>query len=155
MPDRHLCRLDEIWVASPIYLITTCTNGRAHRLANDEFHAIATEVWRNCREHYLWSVGRYVIMPDHVHFFAFDNQEKLTLSDFVGKWKEWTAKYCRRRLGFMMPLWQPDFFDHVLRSAESYEQKWEYVRSNPIRAGLVESADKWKYQGELAQLRYD
>jgi putative transposase len=138
-----------------MYFITTCAKGRTPRLANDMFRAIAIEVWRSCQENYEWSIGRYVIMPDHVHFFVFDSQEKRTLSELVGKWKEWTAKYCQRQLGFTMPLWQPDFFDHVLRSAESYEQKWEYVRSNPIRAGLVESADKWKYQGELAQLRYD
>ena len=27
------------------------------------------------------------------------------------------------------PLWQPGFFDHVLRNDESYSQKWEYVRA--------------------------
>ena len=63
--------------------------------------------------------------------------------------------YCRRRLGFMMPLWQPEYFDHVLRSSESYEEKWEYVCNNPIRAGLAESVDEWKHQGEFTQLRGD
>jgi putative transposase len=47
------------------------------------------------------------------------------------------------------PLWQPGFFDHVLRNDESYSQKWEYVRENPVRAGLVARADEWPYQGEL------
>jgi len=36
-----------------------------------------------------------------------------------------------------------------------YEEKWEYVRNNPTRAGLAESADGWKYQGEVTQLRCD
>jgi hypothetical protein len=35
------------------------------------------------------------------------------------------------------PLWQPGFFDHVLRNDESYSKKWEYVRENSVRAGLV------------------
>jgi putative transposase len=55
----------------------------------------------------------------------------------------------------MMPLWQPEFFDHVLRSSDSYEEKWDYVRNNPIRAGLTESANEWKYQGEVTQNRYE
>ena len=135
--------------------MTICADGRLPRLANDDFHAIAIEVWRNCEEHYGWTVGRYVIMPDHVHFFAYDSHVESTLSEFVGKWKEWTAKNCRRRLGFLMPLWQPEFFDHILRSSESHEEKWEYVRNNPTRAGLAESADGWKYQGEVTQLRCD
>ena len=47
------------------------------------------------------------------------------------------------------PLWQPGFFDRALRNDESYSQKWEYVRANPVRAGLVARADEWPYQGEL------
>ncbi|HET9418906.1 MAG TPA: hypothetical protein VFO30_06155, partial [Chthoniobacterales bacterium] len=46
-------------------------------------------------------------------------------------------------------LWQPGFFDHVLRSADSYGEKWNYVRDNPVRAGLVRDANDWRYQGEV------
>ena len=47
------------------------------------------------------------------------------------------------------PLWRPGFFDHVLRNNESYSQKWEYVRENPVRAELVVRADEWPYRGQL------
>jgi hypothetical protein len=46
-------------------------------------------------------------------------------------------------------LWQPAFFDHILRSDESYGEKWNYVRENPVRAGLVKSSVDWPYQGEI------
>jgi hypothetical protein len=46
--------------------------------------------------------------------------------------------------------WQKSFFDHVLRSDESAAEKWEYVRQNPVRAGLVASADEWPYAGEIS-----
>jgi hypothetical protein len=49
-------------------------------------------------------------------------------------------------------LWQPGFFDHILRSDESYAEKWNYVRDNPVRAGLVKDADKWPYQGEVVRI---
>ena len=71
-----------------------------------------------------------------------------------GKWKEWTAKHTGRRLGWRMPLWRPEFFDHLLRSTESYSQKWDYVRTNPVRAKLVGAADEWLYQSELAELSW-
>lgn len=45
--------------------------------------------------------------------------------------------------------WQPGFFDHLLRGEESYREKWEYVRENPVRAGLVEHAEQWPFQGEI------
>ncbi|MFB3881745.1 MAG: hypothetical protein ACE149_10800 [Armatimonadota bacterium] len=40
----------------------------------------------------------------------------------------------------------------MLRSGESYGQKWEYVRMNPVRAGLVANPDDWPYQGEIVQI---
>ena len=49
-------------------------------------------------------------------------------------------------------FWQPGFFDHLLRNDESYAQKWEYVRQNPVRAGLVKSAEDWPYQGEVVRI---
>jgi hypothetical protein len=49
-------------------------------------------------------------------------------------------------------LWQPGFFDHLLRNTESYGQKWEYVRENPVRAGLVARAEDWPYHGEIVVL---
>ena len=35
------------------------------------------------------------------------------------------------------PFWDEESFDHVLRSDESWEEKREYIRNNPVRAGLV------------------
>ena len=46
-------------------------------------------------------------------------------------------------------LWQPGFFDHLLRSSESYAEKWNYVRENLVRAGLVDDAANWPYHGEI------
>src|SRR4030095_9854688 len=44
------------------------------------------------------------------------------------------------------------FFDHLIRHGESYSEKWEYVRQNPVRAGLVHQADDWPWQGEIVRL---
>jgi REP element-mobilizing transposase RayT len=151
----HLRRLDRIWVDNPIYFITICTNNRRAVLASELIHSIFREVWGNAEKLYRWYVGRYVIMPDHVHFFCASHAEATTLSRFVGKWKEWTAKYAHRRFGILLPLWQVEFFDHVLRSSESYEEKWEYTRDNPVRANLAPRSQDWPYQGELHDLRLE
>jgi len=47
-----------------------------------------------------------------------------------------------------------DFFDHVLRSEESYEEKWHYVRENPVRARLVKRWQEWPFAGEIFDLEY-
>ena len=65
------------------------------------------------------------------------------------KWKEWTSKRINAALHQSGSLWQEEFFDHVLRSDESYAAKWEYVRRNPVRAGLVARAEDWPYWGHV------
>ena len=69
---RHLRRLDQIFDASgsPLFFITVCTRRRLTVLAQPAVHDILVTGWRNALRVYGWMVGRYVVMPDHVHFFA-------------------------------------------------------------------------------------
>jgi len=48
--------------------------------------------------------------------------------------------------------WQSGHWDTRLRPGEGYAQKWEYVRNNPVRRGLVHHPDDWPYQGEIFPL---
>jgi putative transposase len=108
--------------------------------------------WSNTLTRHGWSVGRYVIMPDHVHFFARPAREAKPLFVFMRLWKEWTSKRLILECDFANPIGQAEFSDHVLRSNENYGLKWTYVRNNPVRAGLVAKADDWPWQGEMEQL---
>jgi REP-associated tyrosine transposase len=121
--QRHLRRLRQIWVGPPLFFVTTCSFNRRRDLATRHFHEICRKVWQNCEEFYDWYVGRYTIMPDHAHFFCFPRSEEHSLHTFIGKWKEWTAKYAHRRFSVEVPLRQPEFFDHLLRSEDSYREK--------------------------------
>ena len=47
---------------------------------------------------------------------------------------------------------QAHSFHHRLRQNESYSEKWDYVRKNPVRAGLIADPDHWPYQGVLNEL---
>ena len=83
-------------------------------------------------------------MPDHVHLFV-RGDDSFVLSRWVGGLKLAMSVAVAKQ----QRLWQPGFFDHVLRSSESYAEKWNYVRENPVRAGLVDHAADWPYQGEI------
>jgi putative transposase len=145
----HLQRLDRIWIENPIFFITTCTNKRRNILANPTTTAILLEEWVHAKENHDWYIGRYVIMPNHVHFFCAPRGEANDLSIFIKFWKEWTSKKIRKACGIDVNVWQSEFFDHLLRSEESYEQKWNYVFNNPVRAGLVKEPKEWRWKGEI------
>jgi REP element-mobilizing transposase RayT len=155
MPDRgHLHRLGDVWIERPIYFVTACAAGRSPILARADVFAIVRAELDAARARHGWAVGRFVLMPNHLHFFCSNGEAgAVSLSRFVGSFKEWTAKRMVRSLGLRAPIWQREFFDHVLRSDESYDAKWRYVVENPVRAGHVATAEIWPYAGEIAALR--
>jgi len=153
---RHLRRLDRISerIAAPLFYITCCVRDRRSVLAQPRVASVLAESWQVAGMSYRWPVGCYVIMPEHVHFFASPlGDEAKSLSGFVGGWKRWTQREIRKAV-MQTFAWQAEFFDHLLRSDESYESKWEYVRANPVRAGLVASSDEWPFQGEMNVLAW-
>jgi putative transposase len=47
------------------------------------------------------------------------------------------------------PISQRSFWDRQIRSGDEYDQKWLYVRDNPVRDRLVENPDDWPFQGSI------
>jgi hypothetical protein len=50
--------------------------------------------------------------------------------------------------------WQTGHWDTRLRRTENYQEKWAYVRENPVRKNLVTRADDWPFQGMLNVLQW-
>jgi REP element-mobilizing transposase RayT len=134
----------------PLYLVTICTLHRrpfpSAQIVNSALVAYAMRA-----ADFNVRVGRYVVMPDHIHLFVQGGDQFI-----LGEW----VKGLKRSIFNAHPeprpaqLWQPGFFDHLLRSAESYSQKWNYVLNNPVRAGLVARAEDWPYSGEIVSLEH-
>jgi REP element-mobilizing transposase RayT len=136
IPNRHI-----------IVLITVCTKNRQPWLAAPEVHEILISVWREAT---AWLVGRYVIMPDHIHLFASPRDETVSLESWVRYWKSQFSKRHKNP----NHRWQVGYWDTTLRSNESYDEKWDYVHNNPVRHGLVSRPEDWPYQGEIFVLEW-
>jgi REP element-mobilizing transposase RayT len=140
---------------STIVFLTLCSKHRQAWLANRQVHALLRKVWSEAD---AWLVGQYVIMPDHVHLFAAPNPswegeapaEPPSFDNWVRYWKSQFTK----RHGDVSHGWQSDYWDRRLRSQESYADKWDYVRNNPVRHGLTATASEWPYQGKLYDLSW-
>lgn len=133
-----------------IVFVTVCTDKRKRILARDRVHELLVDAWREAGS---WWVGRYVIMPDHIHLFcAPASWDVPRLTEWVRFWKTLVSRrwHCRQE----QPVWQKSFWDRQMRSFDGYDEKWVYVRQNPVRSGLVANADEWPYQGELRALEW-
>jgi putative transposase len=152
--NRRPLRLEKLFTKlRPFYFVTFNTSARAPLLAGAEVHDVFQAFCHKAHEKYDVAVGRYVIMPDHVHLFVAFPPTRITLSQWVQALRSVLGKQLLR-LGFQKPHWQEGFFDHLLRSSDSYEEKWDYVWMNPVRAGLCTTPQDWPYQGEIVRLEY-
>jgi putative transposase len=84
-----------------------------------------------------WYVPIFLLMPDHFHALIAPAPDK-DFSKLIGDWKRFVTSRHKIR-------WQKNFFDHRLRSDESWEEKAEYIRMNPVRAGLMTEGEAWPY----------
>jgi len=149
---KHLSRLNLVFVRSPIYFVTACAQNRRNILATPAIHETFLRFGQEGPSRGAW-IGAYVIMPDHLHLFVATDDEQIAISAWMKSLKNTISKMLREN-GVAPPHWQKTFFDHLLRSSESYSEKWSYVRENPVRAGLVQKAEDWPYVGEIFALEY-
>jgi putative transposase len=142
----------------PLYLITFCTEDRRKILANPLAHAALHKYGQRGLARGI-GLGRYVIMPDHIHLFVREGSEVALGTWIRGLKRVVAAAIAGGRIQehsgtALRTIWQRGFFDHVIRSRESYSQKWKYVRENPVRAGLVTQSEAWPFQGEICLIEH-
>ncbi len=116
----------EAFNRSVIIFLTVCSAQRRPVLAEERMHKALLDAWKTADQ---WCVGRYVIMPDHLHLFCSPAvREYPALKEWVRYWKSLTS---RMLSGFgaggtapSKSVWQRDFWDTQLRTHESYSEKW-------------------------------
>lgn len=87
----------------------------------------------------------YCIMPDHVRLIL-SPSEQCDLHRFVGTYKNLVQRAAWVG-GYKGQLWQPRFWDHVLRSEEAVTTAVAYVLDNPVRAGLAAQRSTYPFSG--------
>jgi len=121
-----------------VYFITSCCHQRkANQLCNEAVAKAIFDTAAQYDQQQQWYLLVLLLMPDHLHALV-SVGGNTSLSKVVGNFKRATARYAQVR-------WQRNFFDHRLRHDESAVAKGDYIRQNPVRAGLIRSADDWPY----------
>ncbi len=128
-----------------IVFLTVCTRHRRRWLATEECHTQLVSIWRRAA---AWRVGRYVVLPDHLHLFASPGELNTDFDGWVRYWKSQFSKSHRNP----EHRWEVDHWDRRLRTGERYDEKWRYVAENPVRHRLTARAEDWPYRGEVFEL---
>ncbi|MBN2029441.1 transposase [bacterium] len=115
---------------------------------------------------YLWA---YVLMPTHVHLLLYPYKSNYNISTILQSIKgkmstsyryllsknnpELFRKMCIKiRRKDIFRFWQVGgSFDRNLRNAKAAHSSINYIEGNPVRAGLVEYPEDWKWSSARAR----
>jgi REP element-mobilizing transposase RayT len=133
---RFKRRLPHLERADATYFVTFCTFKRRVLTPEQRDIVLATAI-----EHHpatCW-FNIITVMPDHVHFIG-RPAEGIAIATLMQSLKSVSSH--RVSSG---RLWQPEYFDRILRSGEDIHEKIEYVATNPDRAGLVRTGESYRW----------
>jgi putative transposase len=121
------------------FFVTTSTHDRRRLFQVDANARLFIETLQHYRRERYYKLHAFVVMPDHVHFIL--TPLEVALERAVGMIKGGFS----RRLALKFPVWQRGFTDHRIRDAADMQARRNYLHLNPVKAGLVEAAELYRY----------
>jgi putative transposase len=136
------------------YFVTMCTKDRENlfgriegeKMQLSEFGDIVSLSWKDLPNHYAQvQADEFVVMPNHVHCIIIITEpdpvgegpepsptRRHPLSEIVRSFKTFSARRInesRRTPG--VPVWQRNYYEHIIRDERSLDRIRKYIVSNP------------------------
>jgi hypothetical protein len=95
-------------------------------------------------------IHAYCVMPDHIHVLVASPSERSNLIKFVETFKQETAVEFARKTNSRLS--QFEYYDRILRSADSADRVAWYIWLNPVRKGLCRAPADYSFLGSFTEL---
>jgi putative transposase len=143
------------------FFITTTFTDWIRLLIKEEYYMIIINSIMFCQKKYEADLIAYVLMPNHIHLILFYNN-KIDVSGFLRDMKKYTSVKIRQLLeqegeekilnemvykkyGQKYKIWKDRFDALMIRHKSVLLTKIKYIHNNPVKSGLVERAEEWRY----------
>ena len=149
-------RLHRYYGTHDLHFITASCYRRQAELGTPQRRDLFLKILEEARRKYRFVVHGYVVMPEHFHLLITEPQvgDPSVVMKVVKE--RFSRRLHRRRRsavaaqGFLWeqmrgPLWQKRFYDFNVWSARKQIEKLRYIHRNPVKRGLVESPEQWKW----------
>jgi putative transposase len=130
--------------ADPTFFVTSVTWERRPLFKSDQAATMFIETLFGYRARGLFQLYEFVLMPDHIHLLLAP-KPTLALERSMQFIKGGYSHRFMKETGSVMEIWERSFTNHRIRDASDYEMHRNYIRSNPIRARLVERPQDYRY----------
>ncbi len=129
------------------YFITISTDYSKRYFENNESVQYCLDILENLSIAHKFNILAYCFMPDHLHLLVEGKKEDSDFKKFMSVFKQKTNFYFKKIKGY--PLWQENYYEHVLRKEEDTLEVVKYILNNPVRKGLVEDFKDYPFLGSF------
>ena len=127
------------------YFLTFCTGNRRPVFVAEALVSPVLTQFRQSLTDWGFANLAYCFMPDHVHVLCEARREDADLLPCVSDAKQRSGYAFAQWAGSR--LWQPGFYDHVLRNEDRVPAVVRYIMGNPVRAGLTRQLGEYAFCG--------
>lgn len=96
-----------------------------------------------------YKIFTLVIMTNHVHLLIQplikSEKEYWSLSSIMNSIKSYSAKQIPKVMNHIGTVWQDERYDRIVRNEQEFQQYWEYIRQNPVKAGLSSTPENYPF----------
>jgi putative transposase len=108
--------------------------------------ALLRHALRKVRRRMPFSIDAMVVLPDHLHcVWTLPSGD----ADYSTRWrlvKTFVTRHGKTVIcGHADSIWQPRYWEHLLRDEDDYRAHIDYIHYNPVRHGYVDRAIEWPY----------
>jgi len=139
-----------------VYFVTICAFRRAMlfgeirgaKMVPNAIGVTIEQTWHELPNRFpSLALDAFVLMPNHLHGIIVLHRKKraeinsaptadqppLTLGRVIQSFKSFACFRVRQQTGRVVPLWQRNYFEHVVRSGKSLTAIQRYISENPAR----------------------
>jgi putative transposase len=122
--------------------VTSVTHGRTPLLI--EHFSLFWEAVERSKDRSHIEVIAWVVLPEHFHMIIDPKGEEL--SGVLRRMKLSFANQFYREGGEVGGrIWQPRFWDHIIRDQEDMNRHIDYIHYNPVKHGHTANHHQWGY----------
>ena len=131
--------------------ITQRGNNRSSVFFDDEDRQTYLKLLTSYSRLHALQILAYCLMDNHVHLLAVPETE-IALARGIGLTNQVYTQYLNHKLNQSGRIWQNRFFSCVVENEQYLWAVARYIELNPLKAGLAEHAEEYRWSSAKAHL---
>jgi putative transposase len=142
-----MARIHRYYIPNAWIFITCVTHNRIPYLESGTQIKSFWQVLTNVQKIHPFHLFAYALLPDHFHWIMRVSEATSNFSTVLQSVKRNYTLELKRVEEISTPLvvWQPRFWDHVIRDEEDFSRHFDYIHYNPVKHGYINQPGLWEH----------